>query len=106
VSLRHRQVAASQPIGDDACCSMTSADGRRRNADIGTLFSKLADQHETPRGTEFVFRGNRDELWHMVSLFVDEESICCPFYNYEQRETDDGVSLLVGTPAASVKLEL
>ena len=42
----------------------------------------------------------------MVSLFVDEESVCCPFYNYELRETDDGISLLVGTPPARVKLQL
>ena len=51
-------------------------------------------------------RGDRDDLWEIVSLFVDEESVCCPFYNYEQREIEDGVALLVGTPAASVKLDL
>jgi hypothetical protein len=85
---------------------MTSADGQRRNADIEALFSNLAGQREVPRGTEFTFRGDRDELWADVTAFVDEESVCCPFYTYEQRETDDGVTLTVTTEPAPVKLEL
>ena len=60
---------------------------------------------DAARGNEFVFRGDRNDLWEMVSLFVDEESVCCPFYNYEQRETDQGVSLLVGTPPVRVELQ-
>jgi hypothetical protein len=85
---------------------MTSADGKRRSPAMSQLFSKLAGQNETPRGTKFVFRGDRDELWAAVTTFVDEESLCCPFYTYEQRETDDGVTLAVNVAPAPVNLGL
>lgn len=104
-NLRYRLVLASDPDAPEAC-SMTREDGERRGADMKRLFATLVAENPSARGNEFVFRGDRDELWEMVSLFVDEESICCPFYNYEQRETDDGVALLVGAPAAPIKLEL
>ncbi|MFI5302952.1 MAG: hypothetical protein ACHREM_33085, partial [Polyangiales bacterium] len=58
------------------------------------------EQKETAGGNEFVFRGDADELWEMVTAFVDEESHCCPFYSYEQQETLDGVTLFVGAPPA------
>lgn len=105
MTFRYRLVPASDPDAPEAC-SMTREDGERRGTDMHRLFAALIAENQSARGNEFVFRGDRNELWEMVSLFVDEESICCPFYNYEQRETDDGVSLLVGTPPASVKLEL
>jgi len=104
-TLRYRLVPASDPDAPEAC-SMTREDGERRGTDMKRLFAALAAENPSARGNEFVFRGDRDELWEMVSHFVDEESVCCPFYNYEQRETDDGVALLVGVPAASIKLEL
>ena len=72
---------------------------------MAQLFAALAEQRETPRGNEFVFRGDADELWQMVTAFVDEESLCCPFYSYEQRETADGVTLFVGAPPARVELQ-
>jgi len=104
-TLRYRLVPASDPDAPESC-SMTREDGERRGTDMNRLFAALVAENPSPRGNEFVFRGDRDELWDMVSLFVDEESVCCPFYNYEQRETDDGVSLLVGTPPACVELQL
>jgi hypothetical protein len=69
------------------------------------LFAALAEQREMPRGNEFVFRGDADELWQMLMAFVDEESLCCPFNSYEQRETADGVTLFVGAPPARVELQ-
>jgi hypothetical protein len=85
---------------------MTADDGARRRTDLSVLFARLVEQRETPRGNEFVFRGDVDELWEMVTAFVDEESLCCPFYSYEQRETADGVTLLVGAPPARVELQV
>jgi hypothetical protein len=105
MTLRYRLVPASDPDAPQAC-SMTREDGQRRGPDMQRLFAALVAENPSARGNEFVFGGDRDELWEMVSLFVDEESVCCPFYNYEQRETDEGVSLLVGMPPAPVKLEL
>lgn len=102
--LRHRFIAASDPDAPESC-SITSEDSERRRPDMKRLFAALAGENKSARGNEFVFRGDRDELWEMVTMFVDEESVCCPFYNYEQRETEDGVSLLVGIPAARVTLQ-
>ena len=102
---RYRLSPASDP-GAPESCSITPQDSERRRPDMKRLFAALIAENKSARGNEFVFCGHRDELWEMVSLFVDEESVCCPFYNYEQRETEDGVSLLVGTPSARVELLL
>ncbi len=91
---RHRLVPASAPDADPACC-LTPEEGHRRQADIDRLFAALAEQRETVAGNEFVFRGNPDELWGQVSTFVDEESVCCPFFTFEQVEQPDGVLLRV-----------
>jgi hypothetical protein len=104
-AFRFRLVPASDPNAPQEC-SMTRADGERRRADLKRLFAALASEKASARGSEFVFRGDRDELWELVTLFVDEEAVCCPFFDYEQRETKDGVSLCVGIPAAAVRLEL
>lgn len=100
-ALRHRLVPASEPGAEEAC-RLTAEDGSRRQGDMSQLFARLAQQRTTARGNEFIFRGDRDELWRAVSLFVDEESQCCPFYNYELTEEPDGVTLRVGSPPAPV----
>ncbi len=102
---RHRLVPAADPNAPEAC-SLTRADGERRRTDMARLFAMLAEERPSPRGNEFVFRGDADKLWQMVTAFVNEESLCCPFYNYEQRETADGVTLFVGAPPARVELQL
>ncbi|MEO8457868.1 MAG: hypothetical protein ABI559_08655 [Chloroflexota bacterium] len=105
MSLRHRFVPASDADAPESCL-ITSEDSERRRPDMKRLFAALVTENKSARGNEFVFRGDRNELWEMTSAFVDEESRCCPFYDYDLRETDDGVSLLVGTPAARVELQL
>ena len=100
-TLRHRLVPASEP-GADPACRLTRGEGQLRRADTSRLFAQLADQRQTARGNEFIFHGNADELWEQISLFVDEESLCCPFFEYEQTQRPDGVVLRVGTPPAPV----
>lgn len=92
--LRHRLVPASDTDADPAC-RLTREDGQRRRAGTGRLFAQLAEQRETARGNEFVFRGEPETLWNEITLFVDEESQCCPFFAYEQVEEPDGVTLRV-----------
>jgi hypothetical protein len=74
-------------------CRLTPENGSRRAANTDGLFARLADQRKTSGGQEFVFRGDPDELWTQVSLFVDEEAQCCPFFTFEQIEQADGVLL-------------
>lgn len=100
-ALRHRVVSASDPEADPYC-RLTREDGQRRQADTGRLFAQLAEQRGTAHGHEFVFRGDPDALWKEVTLFVDEESQCCPFFAYEQVEEPDGVTLRVLNPPSSV----
>ena len=104
-TLRYRLVPASDPDAPEAC-SMTREDGERRGTDMKRLFAALVAENPSARGNEFVFRGDADELWEMVTGFVDEESLCCPFYSYEQREKADGVTLFVGAPPSRVQLEV
>jgi hypothetical protein len=99
MTLRHRLLPASDPNADPSC-RLTREDGQRRRADTGRLFDQLAEQHQTARGHVFVFRGDPGPLWDEVTLFVDEESQCCPFFAYEQIEEPDGVTLRVlNTPS-------
>ena len=96
---RHRLVTASQPDADPAC-RLQREEGQRRRADTDRLFAALAEQRETAAGNEFVFRGDPADLWEQVSTFVDEESVCCPFFTFEQVEQADGVVLRVSRVAA------
>ena len=93
-TLRHRLLPASEPDADPAC-RLTRDEGQRRQVDTDKLFARLAEQRQTDDGSEFVFRGDPESLWHEVSLFVDEEARCCPFFTFEQMEEADGVLLLV-----------
>ncbi len=94
--LRHRIVPASEP-GAEPACRLTREEGQSRQADTDRLFARLATQREIAGGNEFVFRGDTGSLWNEVSLFVDEESLCCPFFTFEQAEEDGGVHLLVAS---------
>ncbi len=105
MTLRHRLVPAADPNAPEAC-SLTPANGERRRPDMARLFAMLAEERPSARGNEFVFLGDAHELWEMVTGFVDEESLCCPFYSFEQHETEDGVSLFVGAPPVRVELEI
>ena len=101
MTLRHRLVPASDP-GADPACRLTRDEGQRRQADTDHLFAQLAEQRQTARGHEFLFRGEPSSLWDDVSLFVDEESQCCPFFTFEQFEQVDGVTLCVLNPPSPV----
>ncbi len=92
--LRHRLVPASEP-GAEPACRLTREEGQRRQSDTDRLFAQLAEQRETAEGNDFVFRGDPAALWQDVSVFVDEESRCCPFFTFEQIERADGVVLRV-----------
>ena len=91
---RHRLVPASAPDSEPVC-RLTPDEGHRRQADIDRLFAALVEQRETVAGNEFIFRGDLDSLWQDISLFVDEESQCCPFFTFEQVERADGALLRV-----------
>lgn len=91
---RRRLLPASEPDAEPAC-RLTREEGQRRQADTDRLFAQLADQRMTAQGQEFVFRGDPASLWRDISLFVDEESRCCPFFTFEQVEEPDGVLLRV-----------
>ena len=97
-ALRYRLVPASEPDAEPAC-RLTPDEGRHRQADTDRLFAQLTEQHQTARGNEFRFRGDPEALWLDVSLFVDEESRCCPFFAFEQVEQENGVLLRVRGPS-------
>jgi hypothetical protein len=91
---KRRVIPASEPEAEPAC-RLTPEEGRRRQADTEKLFARLAEQRQTPEGQEFFFAGDPTSLWEAVSLFVDEERRCCPFFTFEQLERQDGVLLRV-----------
>ena len=95
---RRRLVPASEPDADPAC-RLDREEGQRRQAGTDRLFAALAEQQETAAGNEFVFRGDPETLWREVSVFVDEESRCCPFFTFEQVQQADGVVLRVSRAA-------
>jgi len=101
-TLRHRIVEASEPRADPSC-RLTREEGQRRKSDNDGLFAQLARQRQIGAANEFVFRGDPDRLWNQISLFVDEESRCCPFFTFEQVEERAGVLLRVVAPRAGTE---
>jgi hypothetical protein len=101
LNLRRRFIAASEPDAPREC-RLTREEGQRRAADTNRLFVQLAEQRETENGSDFVFKGDHEALWEDVTLFVQEEAQCCPFFSYEIIEEPDGVTLRVGAPPALV----
>lgn len=97
--LRHRLVPASEP-GTDPACRLTPEEGQRRQGDLDRLFAQLAEQRQTAGGNEFMFRGDPAALWDEVTVFVDEEARCCPFFSFEQIEEPDGITLRVLNPTS------
>ena len=98
MTARHRTIPASEP---DAApeCRLTREEGLRRQADTERLFAALSYQREMDDGgSEWCFSGDPGALWDLVSVFVDEESQCCPFFTFEQIERPDGVILQVWAP--------
>lgn len=98
--LRYRLVEAREPDADPSC-RLTREEGLRRRAETDRLFSQLVEQKQSGEANEFVFHGNRDSLWEVLTVFVDEESICCPFFTFEQTELADGVLLRVRRPGGT-----
>ena len=94
VTGRYRAIVASEP-GAPPECRLTREEGLRRQSDTDGLFARLSGQRSMDSGHEFLFKGDPGTLWDMVSLFVDEEAVCCPFITFEQTETEDGVALVV-----------
>ncbi len=93
-AVRRRVVPATEP-GAEPVCRLTREEGQRRQAEVDKLFSMLAEHRRAGDGDEWLFQGDRDELWQAVSAFVDEEARCCPFFTFEQEERPDGVLLRV-----------
>ncbi len=92
---RYRVVPAPANEDPPAGQAAPKSSRRRRKIDPHRLFDHLADQRPTPRGGEFIFRGDPDALWQDLSLFVDQEAPNSPSYTFEQVERADGVLLRI-----------
>ncbi|HXG36395.1 MAG TPA: hypothetical protein VNL15_05450 [Dehalococcoidia bacterium] len=96
--MRTRLLPASEPDAEPFC-RLTPEEGRRRQAGTDRLFARLRDQHQAGNVQEYFFAGDPDQLWQDLTLFVDEEAQCCPFFTFEQIERSDGVTLRVSGKA-------
>jgi hypothetical protein len=96
--LRHRVIEAKDPNAPREC-GMTPEEGRRRAPAMSRLFAHLSAEKNLDDGIEYVFTGGVPGLWDDVAAFADEESVCCPFFAFDQQETSDGIILRVIAPA-------
>ena len=94
---RRRLVEAPDPDAPREC-GMTPDVGRRRAPAMSRLFAHLAAEKNLDDGIEYTFAGDSPALWDDVAAYVDEESVCCPFFTFDQRETAAGVVLRVIAP--------
>ncbi len=94
---RRRLVEASDPDAPREC-RMTPEEGRRRAPAMSRLFAHLETEQNLEDGVEYIFAGDSPTLWDDVAAFVDEESACCPFFTFDQRETADGIVLRIAAP--------
>ncbi|HEY5626179.1 MAG TPA: hypothetical protein VIT93_06795, partial [Dehalococcoidia bacterium] len=81
--LRRRLVEAPDPDAPREC-RMTPDEGRRRGPSMSRLFANLAAEQNLDDGIEYVFAGDSPKLWDDIAAYVDEESVCCPFFTFDQ----------------------
>jgi hypothetical protein len=92
--MREITITASQPDAERACL-MTANEGARRGPEIAALFASVAETHSLPDGQRLLLRDDPDDLWIRVTKFIEEETLCCPFFSFRARELEDGVELTI-----------
>ncbi len=96
---RRRRLVEARDPGAPRECGMTPEEGRRRAPAMSRLFAHLEAEKNLEDGIEYTFAADSPGLWDDVAAYVDEESVCCPFFNFVQEETADGIVLRIIAPA-------
>ncbi|HXF51401.1 MAG TPA: hypothetical protein VNM43_06935 [Dehalococcoidia bacterium] len=98
---RTRFVPPRDPDAEPVC-RLTREEALRRREPPDRLLSEAIErdcEHCLENGAEYRFPGG-DDMWERVSVFVDEERECCPFFAFEQREEGDTIVLRIFWPRA------
>ena len=90
---RRRFVPAPEPDAEPHC-RLTKESAERREVTPDALFAEALAETTLENGAEYRFQA-KPGMWERVSLFVDEEKECCPFFDYEQIEEGDEVVLRI-----------
>ncbi len=68
--------------GAEQVCLLDKETALRRQAPPDAFFAEALEQETRPDGTVLRFDA-RAGAWDRVSMFIDEESQCCPFLAFE-----------------------
>lgn len=98
-----RRVRIVPPLDSDAepVCLLTREQALQRREPPDRLLAEAMGQDVLDDGAVYRFPGG-DPMWERVSVFVDEERECCPFFAFEQREEGDGIVLRIFRPPAGL----
>ena len=83
---------AAEPI-----CLLTRDWAARRRVQVEDLLDEAVVQASLPDGIEYGF-APRPGIWEQVRIFIEEEGECCPFLEFEARESDEGLVLRIRQP--------
>ena len=94
--LRRRFVPPAKPDAEPVC-SLDAESARRRKEPPDGLLAEAVSQKTGAEGAEFRFAAEPG-TWDRISIFVDEEQECCPFFAFEQWEEAGEVVLRIFQP--------
>lgn len=87
---RHRSIVAADP-GGEPICSLTAAQASRRTAPIDRLLV-IGTFTAGEQGYEIQLPGG-DDGWALAERFLEEESACCPSFEFEA--VDEGTAVTI-----------
>ena len=89
-------VAPRDPAAEPVCL-LTREWAARRRVQVEDLLDEAVAQESLPDGIAYRFTP-RPGIWEQVRVFVEEEGECCPFLEFEARESDEGLALRIRQP--------
>ena len=88
----------------ELACSLNEEEhADRRKFVLESLIPKILQTHETGSGLKVIFE-NTESLRSDVDLFVELESQCCGFLNFEVASGSEGLVLTIEGPAEAKEL--
>ncbi len=94
--LHYRFLPPPSP-GGERVCLLDRETALRREQPPDAIFAAAIHQDVRSDGSELRFEA-RPGTWDRVSVFMDEESVCCPFFSFEAWEEGAEVVLLIEMP--------
>ncbi len=92
-----RRYVAPRDANAEPICSLDKETAMARSEPPDAFLALALSQETQEEGATFKFAAG-PEMWERMSMFVDEEGECCPFFAFEQREDGNELVLCIIRP--------